>query len=386
MFVSSGGNEYPEGTDGYQDRLYINTDGTNFLKTTAVPTIGLSTGSITTLDYDNDGDQDLFVAGRQIPGKYGRKTNSLLLENTRESLLNVTPEKAEIFNELGMVTGAVWADINGDEKKELIVTGEWMPITILEWIDGKFVKTENPTLETSNGLWNTIQISDIDKDGDMDIVAGNYGLNYKYTASKEAPFKLFVNDFDKNGTNDVYLGYQDETDGNLYPVRGRQCSSEQMPFVADKFANYNAFGKATVTDVLEGKLEGSTVEECHTFAHTLYLNNGKGNFSIKELPMRAQSAPIYDMEIRDFDHDGHLDIFAVGNFHQREVETTRSDAGVGSLMLGDGKGNFKTLGPDQTGILADKDARSMGVLNGPNQKKILVVANNGSPVQFFEGK
>jgi len=372
LFVTSGGNEYPEGTDGYQDRLYINTDGKNYLKTSAVPVIGLSTGSITTLDYDNDGDLDLFVAGRQVPGKYGRRTNSLLLENTRQSLLDVTAEKASVFNDLGMVTGGAWEDIDGDGQKELILSGEWIPITVLKWNEGKFIKAENPTLANSNGLWNTVQVKDIDSDGDMDIIAGNYGLNYKYTASEEAPFKLFVNDFDKNGTNDVYLGYQDESDGNLYPVRGRQCSSEQMPFVADKFANYNAFGNATVDDVLEGKLEGSTIEECYTFAHKVFINNGSGNFNSTDLPMRAQASPIYDMEIRDFNNDSHLDIFCVGNFHQREVETTRSDAGVGTLMFGDGKGKFEIVAPDQTGVIADKDARAMGILNGPNKKRTLV--------------
>lgn len=383
LYVASGGNEYPEGSNAYQDRLYINFGEGKFLRTTAVPEMGVSTSMICTLDYDNDGDLDFFIGGRQLPSGYGHRVNSILLENTRSSLLDVTTNKAKEFEKLGMVTGATWTDIDGDQQKELVVVGEWMKVTVFKWENGQFVKSENPSLATTNGLWNTLRAADVDNDGDMDLIAGNYGLNYKYKASVEAPFKLYVNDFDNNGTNDVYLGYHDESDGELYPVRGRQCSSEQMPFVKEKFKDYNAFGKAKVVDVLDGKLEGSTIEECHTFAHVLFLNDGKGQFTSQDLPMLSQVAPIYDMVIRDFNGDQNLDVFCVGNFHQREVETTRSDAGVGSLLLGDGKGQFKAALPSEIGVIADRDARAMGWLKNKKNKPTLAIANNGSEMQFY---
>ena len=384
LYVASGGNEYPAGTDGYQDRLYINFGQNNFQKTTAIPAITSSGGTVCTLDFDQDGDLDFFVGGRQVPGGYGRKASSLLLENTRQSLEDITADKAPEFENLGMVTDASWVDIDGDQQEELVLIGEWMPVTIFKWDGNQFKKTENTSLETSKGLWNRMAATDIDGDGDTDLIAGNYGLNYKYQASIDAPFKLYVDDFDDNGTNDVYLGYHDNADGQLYPVRGRQCSSEQMPFVEEKFKDYNAFGKATLVDVLEGRLEGSNVEECHTFAHTLYRNDGKGNFSAEELPMIAQIAPIYDMIIRDFNNDSYLDVFCVGNFHQREVETTRSDAGIGTLLLGTAQGAFKPVPSAQTGVIANQDARAMGWITNTNSKPVLAIANNGSEIQFYE--
>ena len=383
LYVASGGNEYDAGSDGYQDRLYINTGDGNFLKTTAIPEVRTSTAVICTLDYDKDGDLDFFVGGRQKPGAYGRRVNSMLFENTRSSLVDVTAEKAFEFENLGMVTGATWVDLDGDQQEELVVVGEWMAVTIFKWQNGEFVKTENESLKNTKGLWNTIASADVDGDGDMDLVTGNYGLNYKYKASVEAPFSLYVNDFDENGTNDVYLGYYDETDGGLYPVRGRQCSSEQMPFVKEKFKNYDAFGKATVTDVLEGKMEGCGVEQCHTFAHLVLLNDGKGNFTSQELPRLAQVAPVYDMVIKDFNKDQKMDILFVGNFHQREVETTRSDAGVGTLLIGDGKGGFTPVNPAETGVVADRDARVAQLLKNKNNQATLIIGNNGSEMQFY---
>ena len=385
LYVASGGNEYEVGQDynGYQDRLYINTGGGQFLKTTAMPEIKTSTSTVCLLDYDKDGDLDFFVGGRQLPGGYGKNVSSYLLENTRQSLENVTDAKAPDFADLGMVTDAKFVDIDGDQQEELVVVGEWMPLTVFKVENGQLVKQENASLTNTKGLWNSLAAKDIDGDGDTDLIAGNYGLNYKYTASQEAPYTLYVKDFDGNGTNDVYLGYHDESDGELYPVRGRQCSSEQMPFVKEKFKNYNAFGKATVVDVLEGKLEGSTVQECQTLAHGIFLNQGNGQFESRELPTLAQVAPIYDMLIRDFNEDGHQDVLCVGNFHQREVETTRSDAGVGTLLLGDGKGNLTPVSPAETGVIADRDVRAMGWIKSKNGKPILAIANNGSPMQFY---
>jgi len=381
LFICGGGSEYQAESAAYQDRIFLNNGKGEFLESDILPPTTVSSGSVTAHDYDGDGDVDLFVGGRQYPGKYGQKVSSTLFQNDGGKFTDVTPA---FLKNLGMVTGSTWADVDGDGAAELITCGEWMPIQIHRSVNGNLEATKNSSLTNSEGLWNTIQAADIDGDGDIDLIAGNYGLNYKYKASQKAPLELYVDDFDDNGSNDVYLGYHDESDGKLYPVRGRQCSSEQMPFVEEKFANYEEFGKATIIDVLDGKMDGTTKLKAHTLAHSIFLNDGKGNFEMKRLPNRSQIAPIYDMVVRDINGDGHIDILAGGNFHQREVETTRSDAGIGTLMLGGGDGSFSVAPPISVGILANNDVRALAWLKNKSGKDILAVANNGSRMQFYQ--
>lgn len=382
LYICSGGNEYDLNGKAYQDRLFANDGSGSFIATTALPPINISTGAVAPYDYDGDGDLDLFVGGRQYPGKYGHPVSSLILRNDNNQYV-VLDDKQSALLDLGMVTGATWADVSGDGEAELIVCGEWMNIRVFSMASGSATEVSVPSLVQSGGLWNTIIASDLDDDGDMDLVVGNYGTNYKYTASADAPLELYVSDFDDNGSNDVYLGYHDESDGKLYPVRGRQCSSEQMPFVEDKFEDYGAFGRATVVDILDGRLDGATILKAHTIAHMVYLNDGEGGFVGSALPNISQVSPMYDIAIDDLNGDGHLDIIGVGNFHQREVETTRSDAGVGTILLGDGKGKFTAVVPSQTGILADKDARGLALLKSKTRTKTLAIANNSAKMQFY---
>ncbi|MEE9437781.1 MAG: VCBS repeat-containing protein [Saprospiraceae bacterium] len=379
LYVNSGSNEEDRESDLYQDRLYINNNG-KFTKSKMLPKWNVSTSVVAPCDVNNDGKMDLFVGGRLVAGQYGRNAESKLLINNGSKFEAVNSSE---IKDLGMVTGAKWADIDGDGVKELIISGEWMAITVLQWTEGELKIMRNSSLEQYTGLWNTLEIIDIDGDGDEDIIAGNYGTNYKYKVTQSNPLELFVNDFDNNGSNDVYLGYHDTSDGKLYPVRGRQCSSEQMPFVKKEFENYDAFGKATVMDILDGRMAGSTKLKANTLAHMIFLNDGKGIFVSKELPMRAQLSPIYDMEIRDFDKDGKLDILTVGNFYEREIETTRSDAGIGALLKGDGKGSFEVVHPTKMGMVADNDARAVAALKSHNGNECIMVANNNSQVQFW---
>ncbi|MFT6335678.1 MAG: hypothetical protein ACI86M_000780 [Saprospiraceae bacterium] len=220
LYVASGGNEYSANDQHYQDRLYINDGNGEFRKTNMLPKIFASTNVVKVHDIDNDGDLDIFVGGRQEPGKYGVSVNSYLLRNDGAKFVDISSSVGDVLKNVGMVTGAEWVDVNGDDKAELVLVGEWMPITILEWNGEKLEKIEKSTLHNSEGLWNTVKAHDIVNDGDMDLVAGNYGLNYKHKVSLDAPLELYVKDFDGNGSNDVYLGYHDDADGQLYPVRG----------------------------------------------------------------------------------------------------------------------------------------------------------------------
>lgn len=388
LIVNSGGNEFLAGSAYYEDRLYLNDGSGKFKRTNHLKDVKISTVVSAAYDYDQDGDLDLFIGGRQIPGKYGFSENSLLMEQQDNgSFKNVTDQKAEGLQKLGMVTDAAWVDIDKDGKAELAVVGEWMPISIFS-IDGG--KLENQTskygLEDSQGWWNTIEVNDIDEDGDPDLVIGNLGLNTKYKASESEPFKLYVDDFDGNGTHDVYLGYFDK-DGKCYPVRGRQCSSEQMPFVKKKFASYSDFAVATIDEVLEGKInEESVIQHARKFESCILKNNGSGNFDIIDLPRSAQVSPIYGIEIDDFNGDGKKDIMCVGNLHVREVETTRSDASKGVLLLQNDTGGFDSYGTDYTGINADGDARAVQQLKLKNGKSTLVIANNNAPIQMYRLK
>ena len=271
--------------------------------------------------------------------------------------------------------------MNQDKKPELIIAGEWMAVRIFNLGQKLTEVTNQYGLEKTKGWWNTIEIADIDKDGDNDIIAGNLGHNIKYKASPSEPFKVYVDDFDKNGTNDVYLGYYEN--GQCFPVRGRQCSSEQLPFVSEKFPSYKDFGMATIDKVLEDHVSPSTtVQEAHTFSSTLYLNEN-GNFKSVVLPNEVQISPVYGIAIDDYDNNGQTDIFLAGNMYQREVETTRSDAGKGCMLTYNADGSIIVKRTTETGISADKDVRSVETLKG-SSSNLLVIANNNDAVQVYQ--
>ncbi|MBK7408160.1 MAG: VCBS repeat-containing protein [Saprospirales bacterium] len=384
LYLVSGGNEFPEGSPQYQDRLYLNDGHGQFSKATgALPPMPVSGGVAKSGDFDGDGDLDLFVGGRQVPGKYGFPAKSFILRNDKGRFTDITAEVAPELAEPGMVTDAQWLDWDKDGDLDLIVVGEWMPLSFFENTGGQLRNvTVEKGMENTAGWWNRIEKVDMDADGDTDLVVGNLGLNIKYKASEERPFRLFVKDFDANGTNDVYLGYYD-SDGVCYPVRGRQCSSQQMPYISNEFKNYDAFAKAPIEQVLGDRKEGALERACQIF-ETVYLENqGDGVYVLHKLPNAAQISPAFGIACYDWNNDGYVDIALTGNYYQREVETTRSDAGSGCLLLGDGKGNFQALPPFKSGLLAVGDARSSEIVFDRFAKPMLLVANNSSYVQVF---
>ncbi len=385
LYIVSGGAAFPIGSPKYQDRLYLNDGKGNFRKQAgALPKMHDSGQRVVAGDFDKDGDLDLFVGGRIVPGKYPKAANSHLLLNNNGRFKDVTNTNAPGLAQIGLVTDAVFADYDKDGDDDLIVVGEWMPLSIFKNTKGKFenVSKESYTAD-SKGFWWSVAVADFDKDGDMDIVAGNLGMNIKFKGSKKHPFVVLENDFDGNGTNDVVLA---KYSGNkLLPMRGRQCTSEQMPFVAKKFPTFDGFAKATIPNILpDDKLKTALRNEVTTFNSTFFKNNGAGQFTANPLPVEAQFAPMRGIEVLDINNDGNLDIMAVGNLYQAEVETIRYDAGTGWCLFGDGKGNFKMMPVLQSGFKADRDARDIAIIHKPSP--LFIVANNNDKVQIFKKK
>ncbi len=382
LYVVSGGNEAEAQSNKYEDRFYENKNGTFGRTTGVLPKLYESGSCVRPHDYDGDGDMDLFVGGRQVPGKYPISPNSYLLQNSYSetadlSFTDVTPQVAPAMEKMGMVTDAVWVDIDNDGLTDLAVTGEWMPITILKNTGTLFEdKTQEYGLSEDTGWWFSVAAADFDNDGDMDLMGGNLGLNYKYKASKEEPFEIYATDFDDSGDLDIVLGYYNG--GDLFPLRGRECSSNQMPFIKEKFPSYDAFGKATLIDVYGGeKLEGATHYAAKNFASSYFENKEGKRFEVVKLPMEVQLSSVNVILPQDFDQDGNMDVVVAGNLYGSEVETPRNDAGFGLFLKGDGIGGFVPIPAHQSGISISGEVRQTAALRVSGQKMYVMAINQG---------
>ncbi|MFS4454938.1 VCBS repeat-containing protein [Maribacter sp. 2304DJ31-5] len=389
LYVTSGGNEYAKGSKWYYDRLYMNDGLGKFSKCVNLPQMAISSSCVKSADFDNDGDLDLFVGGRQEPGKYPFPANSILLRNESipgtVSFVDATAEIAPDFHGMGMVTDAVWTDFNNDKFLDLVIVGEWMGIRTFENQSGSFVDVSKQN-ELSNeiGWWYSIVAADFDKDGDDDFIVGNLGTNYKYKSSKEKPFEIYASDFDDNKTVDVVLGYYNQN--KLFPLRGRECSSNQMPFIKKKFPNYNSFAQATLVDVYGAeKLENALTYKANNFTTSYVENLGNGEFRVISLQNEAQISCVNAIHVDDFDKDGYLDALLVGNNYGVEVETIRNDASYGVLMKGDGKGGFNAYRPRNTGVTIDGVVRHVSALRWKqSENQIICFAKNNAPLQFIQ--
>ncbi|MDW3652114.1 MAG: VCBS repeat-containing protein [Bacteroidia bacterium] len=383
LYVVSGGNEFPLDSKYYQDRLYLNNGKGIFTKASdLLPNMKFSGSKVYPEDFDKDGDIDLFVGGRHIPGAYPEAASSVLLRNDGGRFTDVTAELFPDLNGIGMLNDASWVDHDGDGWKDLILVGEWMPISIYSNKEGRFEKFEAKGLEFSEGWWFSIESADIDQDGDMDMIVGNLGLNYKYKASVEEPFGVYYYDFDESGTKDIVLSYYNF--GVEFPLRGRECSSQQVPEIKAKFETYDLFAGSDLVQIYgEDNLETSLHYEAYTFASLYIENKGNGRFETHQLPIEAQFSSVNDIIIKDMNQDEHLDVLLAGNLFDAEVETTRNDAGMGVLLLGNGKGDFRNVSPTESGIYLPYDVKSLAEIRSNNKSLILVGCNNG-PMQTLE--
>ena len=385
LYVVSGGNEFNPGSPVLQDRLYLNDGTGNFTRArSALPEMFTSGGCVAAGDYDKDGDLDLFVGGRLIPGQYPFAPRSYLLKNDGGKFTDVTATDATDLLSPGLINSATWTDFDGDGNLDLIAVGEWTQVLMLRNAGGTLEnKTEEYGLGKSNGWWNKVIAEDFDQDGDMDYVLGNLGLNYKYSATTEEPFHVYCHDFDENGSLDIVLGYYNS--GKCFPVRGRQCSSEQIPSIAEKFPTYEEYGTATIDKVYGDGLEQALHLQVYTFANSYLENQGSGKFDLRPLPSQTQFAPIMGLVSGDFNGDGNADVLGAGNLYVAEVETGRADAGVGNYLQGDGKGGFSTVNLNQSGFFTANDVKDLALLSaGEGKAPVVIVANNDDRVQVFQ--
>lgn len=389
LYVVSGGNDSSKTAEYYQDRLYVNTPN-GFVKTsTSLPKITSSGLVVTSNDYDNDGDLDLFVGGRVIPGKYPFPAESYILKNEGGKdldikYINATKNVFPELSNLGLVTAALWQDFNNDGNEDLIITGEWMPIRFFK-NDGKNFEevTKKVGLEKSIGWWNSIKKVDYDNDGDMDYVAGNLGLNYKYKASKKQPFEVYVNDFDENGTTDIVLSYKKK--GKLLPLRGRECSSQQVPAIKKRFKTFNLYADASLEDIYgESMLKNSLHYKAITFANSWIENKGNNTYVLNELPRRAQFSSINDFEVLT-NHNKNLQIISGGNLYQSEVETPRNDGDYG-LILQPNSSN-KIVTSKANGLFINGEIKEIETIYiGKEKKKSFLFALNNGKLKLFKAK
>ena len=387
LYVVSGGNEPEEGDDRLQDRLYMNSGKGGFRwQPERLPDLRTSGSCVVPQDFDQDGDLDLFVGGRVVPGKYPRPAKSYLLRNDAGTFKDVTAEIAPDLARPGLVTAAVWTDFNHDGTADLVVTGEWMPVKMLANQSGRFTDvTKKAGLANATGWYFSLATADFDRDGDQDLIAGNLGLNYKYKASEEEPFEVYSDDLDDDGSLDIVLSYYEH--GEPFPVRGRSCSSRQIPALKEKFPTFESFGEANLFDVYGDGLQQAFNYKAKNFATLYFENKGNGQFEQYPLPNEAQLSSVNSILARDFNDDGHVDLLIAGNLYASETETPRNDAGMGLYLEGDGKGNFKPVPLLQSGFFAPHDVKDMKMIKvgkGNDQREVILVANNCYWLQAIE--
>ncbi len=383
LYVMSGGNEFANRQSPYQDRLYINNGKGDFeYKKELLPALFESGGTIKAADFDRDGDLDLFVGNRITPWDYPTAPSSYILENTHGKF-EVHQSSRDLLDNIGMVTDAVWTDFNKDQFLDLILVGEWMPITFIENKNGVFsLDTQHTNAHHLKGWWFCIEQADIDADGDQDLILGNMGMNYKYKASDEAPLELFYHDFDDNGKKDIVITYYNY--GIQYPLRGFSCSSNQIPSLKNKIGSYSEFAAKNFNEIYgSNSFEQATHLAVNTFQSLILINDNEKGYTAKPLPAEAQFSSINDMVSQDFDQDGILDLLVVGNFYGSEIETPRNDAGIGLFLKGRGNGDFEAQTPLKSGFFTPFDAKKIQLLSDQKGKRILV-ANNNEALQFFE--
>jgi hypothetical protein len=390
LFVLSGGAEAKQDVSklAWENRLYINLDGKGkFAKPQGIiPDFGGNIGlRAVSIDYDSDGDVDLITGGRILSGKWPLNPRSFVLRNDRNRFTDVTTEVAPDLEYCGMVTDMQWANLDADPEPELVVVGEWMPVSIFDWQNGKLINnTSKFGLDKTNGIWYRLAVADLDGDGDQDLVTGNLGLNTRLTASPEGPLKCYAKDFDGNGALDPVMAYFE--DGKEYPLFQKEVLHRQMPVLKKRLLYAKDYSVATIDDVWPRKeLESAHVVSAYML-ESCWWENKDGKFIRHVLPVQAQVAPVQGIVVMDVNADGRQDLVLAGNKYGFEVETNRCDSGNGCVLLNNGNGSFNWYNNLLSGFWASMEARDLVILQNPQNQPFIIVSNNDGPLQIYRAK
>ncbi len=384
LYVVSGGSEYARRAPGLTDRFYLNDGRGTFTKTRdRIPQIATSGAAVEAADYDRDGDLDLFVGGRLEPWQYGVDPQSFLLQNDgRGRFTNVTEQVAPALSTIGLVTDAAWTDYDGDRRPDLVVVGEWMPVTIFRNTGSGLEPLADTGLEKSHGWWNRLLTGDFDGDGDDDFVVGNLGLNSRLQAGPDTPATMHVHDFDRNGWTEQIVSLYNH--GTSYPIVLKPDLTNHLEFLQNRFARHADYAEQTVADIFTAQeLDGVIVKTAYEFRTALIENRGDGTFGLTPLPYEAQLSPVYGLASDDFDEDGHVDLLMAGNFHAVKPEFGRMDASYGLFLKGDGTGSFTPVPTRASGFFVTGQARDIAFVDDAQRGRLVFVAKNDGPIQVF---
>ncbi len=386
LLVTSGSGEFEPGEPLLQDRWYLNDGSGKFQKAPqgTLPAAAHFSSTAAAADFDGDGDLDLFIGGRVIPGKYPLAPISRLLRNHGGRFTDVTDDLAPTLRQVGLVTGALWSDADNDGQIDLLVTLEWGPVRFFHNLEGKLIdQTQTARLADRWGWWNAITGADLDGDRDIDYVVTNFGLNTKYHASEEKPALLFYGDFE--GTGALKLVEAEFEDDNLFPIRGKSCSTNAMPFLAEKFDTYRGFALASLQEIYTPQcLTTAHRFEVNTLESGVLLNDGFARFTFQPLPHLAQASPGFGAVLTEIDGDGKYDLYLVQNFFSAQPETGHMDGGLSLLLRGNGDGTFTPAWPAESGMVVPGDAMGLTScdLNQDGWPDFVVTQNNDRLLAF----
>jgi hypothetical protein len=378
LYISAGGSsEFKKDDTRYRHRLLLNDGKGNFEKEMQLPDVITSASSVVAADFDHDGDLDLFVAGRLTPGRYPSSPRSYLLRNDKTSFTDISGEE---LSSPGMVTTALWTDFDNDGWVDLIIAGEFMAVKFFKNDHGKLKDYTGETgLQHTNGWWNSIAAADFDKDGDIDYVLGNLGLNSPLKATKEEPVCVYANDYDKDGRLDPVMCHY--INGVEHVVASRDDINRQMNSMRARFRTYEAYADVDFRNTFRhDEIAAASVLKSETFESSYIENKGGGKFEMRSLPLHAQFSPIYGMLTGDFNGDGNIDVLAVGNSFSTEVQTGRYDAQGSVLLAGDGHSQFSVL---PASMQAKGDNKSIVELHNSKGDQVFVVGVNSDSIRVF---
>jgi enediyne biosynthesis protein E4 len=381
LFAGGGGNFAPENTGSFQNQLFVNDSKGNFiLKRGALPVINTNCGAAVAFDYDKDGDIDLFIGSRSVPQNYGMNPRSAILQNDGHgNFKDVTKDIAPALAAIGMITAAAISDIDKDGNVDLVITGDWMHPYIFSF-DGKNMAEKKTGLENYVGWWQSMAVTDIDNDGDNDIILGNMGENFYLQPNQPQPVKLWVKDFDQNGTVDKI--FTKTLNGKDVPVFTKREITDQIPSLKKLNLKHHEYATKTVQELFGKDLETAVVKQVNYAASVIAYNNGKGQFTIQELPRYVQLSSVNAIKILDINNDGYKDIIAAGNFFDLLPQFCRIDASYGHVLINDKKGGFTDEPAANTGISLNGQTRDIISFVYKQENYLLFLENNVYPLMY----